>query len=91
MSNRHSVWALPARRSLAESEETIRHLGAELTPVALDAMQYALPPFTVDPRFWQAGQMFVEGVASVVDGEVTAEEKALIMAGNIARILDYRI
>ena len=28
---------------------------------------------------------------ALLDGEVTAEEKALIMAGNIARILDYRI
>ena len=74
LSERPSVWALPAKRSVAGSPETARHLGEELTPVALDAMGYALPPFTVDPRFWQVGEWFVQGIAGVVEGRVTADE-----------------
>ena len=74
LSSQPAPWVLSPRRSVAESSGTAERLGAELAAVALESVGFALPPFTVDPSFWQVGEWFVEGVVLVVEGRVTAPE-----------------
>ena len=85
LSSQSATLGLPARRSVAASEETAQRLGPEPATVALNSVSYAdLLPITASANITRILGPFLLGVDKVVRGEVTVQE----MLGELRPIVE---